>query len=78
MFVQLVVRTRLMTYQPISTVPRDGTPVVLRDPDGRSICAVFSGNNITLQGTKDAVPRIFEKETGDLAGWLRWTYAERA
>jgi hypothetical protein len=65
-----------MDFQPITTVPRDGTAVVLRDLDGRSICAVIQGNNVTLQRT-ELVPKLFQKD-GSLGNWLKWKPAERA
>ncbi len=60
-------------FQPIETVPQDGTPVILRDLDGRTICAEIRRSGVTLSRTND-VPHIFD-EAGELGSWLKWTRA---
>lgn len=71
-----------MDFQPISTVPKDGTPVVLRDNDGRTVCVVirpaFKGFNVTMMGTTGYplnAPQIFDPTTGEFNEHLEWAYA---
>lgn len=61
---------------PISTVPRDGTPVILRDYAGREGCYLIRERSIQLCGQQNEVPKVFHK--GELASWVRWRLADDA
>jgi hypothetical protein len=63
-----------MELQPIDTVPRDGTLVILRDYAGREACYEIRETSVTLRGQKDEVPKVFHQ--GKLASWVRWRPAK--
>jgi hypothetical protein len=65
-----------MDFQPIETVPRDGALVVLRDLDGRMICAEIRRTDVSLHTLgKSNAPQTFD-EKGELGSWLKWALAE--